>query len=422
MRNKKPTKNKSRRVVITGIGVIAPNGIGKDTFWQANVSGVSGISPITTFETSELATKIAGSIPDFDPAAYIEESNLRKFDRFAQFGVAATQMALEDAQFTISDSHSERIGVCVGSGLGGMLFHEEQILKALNTSLKKTSPLAIVKIMPNAVTAQISINFKIKGPSLTISTGCSSGLQALGEAYHLIQNNTVDHMVTGGVEAPLTPITFSAFNSMKVMSQRNDAPQEASRPFDKDRDGFVLAEGAGIVILESLEAAQARKAPIYAEVIGFANNSSAYHIVMPQPDGKDIEQVMRMALDDAEVKPTQIDYINAHGTSTPSNDRAETLGIKGLFGKYANKLLVSATKSMVGHTIGAAGALGTIISALTIQNGIIAPTINQTTPDPECDLNFVANNALSKEVQVSLVNAFGFGGSNASLVLRKYEM
>jgi 3-oxoacyl-[acyl-carrier-protein] synthase II len=403
------------------MGVIAPNGIGKDSFWQANINGISGVDYIKTFNVEELATKIAAQVKDFNASRYIDESLLRKLDRFAQFGVVASLMAKDDAGLDLTDIVPQRIGVCAGSGLGGILFHEEEIARLLKTSLKKTNPLSVIKIMPNAISAQISLQLKTKGPNLTISTACSSGLQAIGEAFDLIKNDKADIMITGGAEAPLTPFTFSAYNSMRVMTQRNDPPQQASCPFDKNRDGFVLAEGAGFIILESLETALKRKTNIYAQVLGFANNSSAYHIVMPQPDGKDIEKAMALALEDAGLKPQQLDYINAHGTSTPSNDRAETLAIKNLFGKHAYKLAISSTKSMIGHTIGAAGALGTIIGALAIKNNLVPPTINYKNPDPDCDLNYVPNKAIRREVNFSLINAFGFGGSNATLVLGSYS-
>ncbi|MBL7130244.1 MAG: beta-ketoacyl-ACP synthase II [Candidatus Omnitrophica bacterium] len=414
---KKSSVKKNNRVVITGIGAVAPNGIGKDNFWQANVNGISGIDYTRTFDVDNFDTKIVGAVKNFNASRYIDETSVRKLDRFAQFGVAASKMALKDGSLKLSNLDPKRIGVCVGSGLGGILFHEEQIVDLLKRKLKKPNPLAVVKIMPNSVSAHISIKLKIKGPNLSISTACSSGLQAIGSAFDLIRDARADIMIAGGTEAPLTFFTFNAFNSMRVMTQRNNPPDKASCPFDKNRDGFVLSEGAGFIILESLKMAQKRNANIYAEVLGFGNNSSAYHIVMPQPDGKDIEKTMHLALEDADIKPKDVDYINAHGTSTLSNDRAETLAIKNLFGRHAYKLAISSTKSMIGHNIGAAGALGTIIGALTIKNNLIPPTINYKNFDPDCDLNYVPNKACDKKINVALINAFGFGGSNASLVL-----
>jgi 3-oxoacyl-[acyl-carrier-protein] synthase II len=411
---------KNRRVVITGIGVIAPNGIGKNNFWQANINGISGIDYIRTFDTKDMATKIAAEVKDFKPHRYIDESFLRKLDRFAQFGVACALMAKDDASLDLSKIDLEKVGVCIGSGLGGILFHEEQIIQTLRYGIKKINPLAVVKIMPNSVSAQISLYLKTKGPNLSISTACSSGLQAIGEAAELIRNNKTEIMITGGTEAPLTPMTFSAYNSMRVLSQRNEPPEEASCPFDRRRDGFVMGEAAGLVILESWDSASKRNANIYAEILGYAANSSAYHIVSPQPDGKDIQKVMALALKDAKLKPKDIDYINAHGTSTQENDRVETLAIKNLFGRYAYKLPISSTKSMIGHTIGAAGALGVIIGALAIKNNLIPPTINYEEPDPECDLNYVPNKAIKQKVNTTLVNSFGFGGSNASIILRNF--
>lgn len=413
--------DKKRRVVITGVGVVSPNGIGKDNFWKSNINGVSGVDYITSFDTKDMSTKIAGIVKNFDAAKFVGEQVLRKLDRFAQFGLTAAIMAKDDASLKLSRMNPDIIGVCIGSGLGGIIFHEEEIIRTLKMGAKKTSPLAVVKIMPNSVSSQISLYLKTKGPNLAITTACSSGLQAIGEAFELIKNNKADLMITGGAEAPLTAVTFSAYNAMRIMTRRNDLPEEASCPFDKRRDGFVMGEGSGLIILEALESALKRNAKIYAEVLGFASNSSAFHIVMPQPDGKDAQKVMALALIDANLAPEKIDYINAHGTSTILNDRAETLAIKNLFRKHAYKLAISSTKSMIGHTIGAAGALGVIISSLAIKNNLIPPTINYRIPDPACDLNYVPNQALKRKTNFCLINAFGFGGSNASMVIGEFN-
>lgn len=409
------------RVVITGLGVIAPNGTGKERFWQANINGKSGISLIESFDTSQLETRIGGIVKDFEPLRYIERSLLDKLDRFAQLGIAGAKMAVEDANLSLADKDRKKIGVSVGSGLGGVLFHEEQIMTMKELGLRRANPLGVLKVMPNAINAHISIELGLKGPSLTISTACSSGLHAIGYAFNLIRNKKVDVMIAGGAEAPLTPFTFSAFNALRVMSRRNDSPSEASRPFDAERDGFVLAEGAGFVVLESLEHALRRNAHIYAEIVGYGANSSAYHIVVPQPNGEDISAVMKLALKDAGISPEEVDYINAHGTSTQANDRVETQAIKEVFGKYAYKIPISSTKSMIGHTIGAAGAIGVIVSALAIKESLIPPTINYKVPDPNCDLDYVPNIARGKSIKVALINSFGFGGSNASLIIKKFE-
>jgi len=414
-------KDLIQRVVITGLGVTAPNGIGKDKFWEANINGVSGIDLIESFDTLQLETKIAGRVKDFQPAQYIKESSLKRLDRFAQFGVVGAIMAVEDAALDLSKEDCERIGISVGSGLGGVLFHEEQMMAMEGLGLRRADPWGVLKVMPNAINAHISIELGLKGPSLTISTACSSGLHAIGYAFDLIRNKKVDVMIAGGAEAPLTPFTFSAFNALKVMSRRNDSPSEASRPFDAERDGFVLAEGAGFIVLESLEHALQRNTYIYAEVIGYGMNSGGYHIVIPQPQGKDMSAVMKLAIKDAGIKTENIDYINAHGTSTQANDKAETQAIKKVFGEYAYKIPVSSTKSMIGHTIGAAGAIGVIVSALAIKESLIPPTINYKVPDPNCDLDYVSNIAREKSIKVALINSFGFGGSNASLIIKKFE-
>jgi len=410
-----------RRVVITGIGIVSPNGIGKNEFWKANIEGVSGIGRIEKIDTSQLETKIAGEVKNFDPSLYIDKSKIRILDRFAHLGVSSAKMALDDSGLDLAKVNTEKTGVCVGSGLGGVMFHEEQMMEMKESGLRKANPLGVVKVMPNAINSHISVELGLKGPNLTISTACSSGTHSIGEAFNLIRYSKADIMLAGGTEAPLTPFTFSAYNSLRVMSRKNDEPEKASRPFDKKRDGFVLAEGAGFVILEEMSHAIKRKANIYSEVIGYGLNSSGYHIVKPNPEGTDMSAVIRLAIADAGIKKEEINYINAHGTATRTNDPAETKGIKDAFGDYAYKIPISSTKSMTGHTIGAAGAIGTVVSALVIKNGAIPPTINYENPDPECDLDYVPNVARESNVNVALINSFGFGGSNASIIIKKFK-
>ncbi len=410
-----------RRVVITGIGIISPNGIGKKAFWESNIEGESGVGIIEKINTSKLETKIAGEVKKFNPSLYIEKSKIKILDRFAQLGVSSAKMALDDSALELYEINPEKVGVCVGSGLGGVLFHEEQMMAMDKYGLRKANPMGVVKVMPNAINSHISVELGLKGPNLTISTACSSGAHSIGEAFNLVRYGKADVMIAGGAEAPLTPFTFSAYNSLRVMSRKNDCPEKASRPFDKERDGFVLSEGAGFIILEEISLALARGADVYSEVIGYGMNSSAYHIVIPNPEGKDMSAVMRLAIEDAGIEKRDIDYINAHGTATRANDLAETKAIKDAFGDYAYKIPISSTKSMIGHTIGAAGAIGVIASALAIKNEIIPPTINYENPDPDCDLDYVPNVARESKVNTALINSFGFGGSNASLVIKKFE-
>ena len=414
-------RNGKRTPVITGIGVIAPNGIGKDSFWRACLDGASGIDYIKDFDTSPLKTRIAGIIKDFKPEAFFDENQIEKLDRFCQLGVAAAEESVKDSSLNISSLNADRIGVYAGSGLGGILFHEDQIVKVLAARIKKIGPLSLIKTMPNSLSSQISLQLKTFGPALTISSACSSGLQAIGLASELMRIGKADLMITGGAEAPLTAFTFAAFDSMRVMTQRNDPPNEASCPFDRRRDGFVLSEAAAFLAVETLESALRRNVKIYAEILGFSNTSSAYHMVIQQPDGKDIEKTISLALKDAGLSPYDIGYINAHGTSTKSNDKIETKAIKNVFGSHAKKLLISSTKSMIGHPIGAAGAIGAAVSAMSLNTGLITPTINYKEPDSECDLNYVPNKAVKKSVDYALINSFGFGGTNCSLVLGKFK-
>lgn len=411
----------NRRVVITGLGIVAPNGIGKDAFWQANVNGLSGVSTVRHFDTSVLRSKIAGAIYDFDPAKFMPPVLVRRTDRFVHLGLAASQLALADSGLALAGEDPKRIGCVIGSGLGGLLFHEDQIEMALEKGLNRLSPHCVPRIAPNAVSGHIAIEFNLRGPNMTISSACASGTIALGEAFRKIAAGDMDLAFAGGAEAPLTRFTFGAYCSLRALSTRNDAPQEASRPFDRDRDGMVLGEGAAILILEELSHALQRGASIYAEVAGYGQNSGAYNMIMPVEDGHDVADVMLAAIQDAGLKVDDIHYINAHATATEVGDKAETRAIKALFGEYAHAIPISATKSMIGHTIGAAGAIEACVCCLTIQNDIIPPTINYREKDPDCDLDYVPNQARTVRVDNVLSNSFGFGSCNASLALKRFK-
>lgn len=419
--NRVKQQSAKRRVVITGLGIVAPNGIGKDEFWQANVKGTSGISRINHFDTSNLECKIAGSIYNFDPMKFLDPLTVRKTDRFVHLGLTAAKLALQDSKLDLEKEDPTRIGTIIGSGLGGVIFHEKQIELAYQKGFDRLNPLAVPKITPNAVPGHISIEFGLKGPNMAISTACASGTNAIGESFRKIQNNEMDIAFAGGAEAPLTPVTFSAYCALRILSKRNESPEEASRPFDRDRDGFVMSEGAAVLILELLEHAIKRNAHIYAEIVGYATQSGAHHMVMPLEDGTDVAEAMRLAINNAGLKPSDIDYINAHGTSTQLNDKAETKAIKLVFGEYAYRVPISSTKSMVGHSIGASGAIEAAVCCLTIENSIIPPTINYKNKDLECDLDYVPNRAREVKVKTVLSNSFGFGSCNACIVLKRYK-
>jgi len=418
---KKVKKTMDRRVVITGLGVIAPNGIGKDAFWKAIVQGKSGVDRIKSFDTSEYDTKIAAEVSDFDPLNYMAKSVAKRVDRFAQFGIASAKMAIEDAKLDLGKENKDRIGVCMGSGLGGVIFHEEQIEIMYRKGPQSAHPLGVPKVAPNAVPGHISIELGLKGPNIAISTACSSGSHAVGQAFYMIRLGKADVMVAGGAEAPITPFTFGAFNALQVLSKRNESPKEASRPFDRERDGFVMGEGSGILVLETVEHAEKRGAEIYGEIIGYGMTSGAHHMVMPAPEGKDAAKAMILALEDADISPNEVDYIHAHGTSTRANDKVETQAIKKVFGDYAYKVPISSIKSMIGHLIGAAGAVELIVCALAIHDGIIPPTINYKVPDPECDLDYVPNTARKSKISIALSNSFGFGSNNAVVLVGRYN-
>jgi len=410
-----------RRVVVTGMGCITPVGTGKETFWNSLKSGISGIDYITRFDTSEFATKIAGEVKNFNPEDHIEKREAKRMDRFTQFAVAASKMATEDANLDISAVNSERFGVVLGSGIGGMETLEEQSRKLFEKGPKRVSPLFIPMMISNIGSGQVSIALGAKGPNQTVVTACASATNAIGEAFRMIQNSDADIMITGGTEASITPLSIAGFVSMKAMSTNNDNPKGASRPFDANRDGFVMGEGAGILVIEELEHAINRGANIYGEVVGYGTSSDAYHITAPAPNGEGGARAMVNALRDANITHEKIDYINAHGTSTPYNDEFETAAIKTVFKDHAYKLSVSSTKSMTGHLLGAAGGIEAIASIMSINEGVIPPTINYETPDPKCDLDYVPNVAKKRDVNYALSNSLGFGGHNATIIFKKYE-
>lgn len=409
-----------KKVVITGMGILAPNGKTLEEFWDSCLGGRSGIDYIRAFETKNFDVKIGAEVKDFDPSRYLLPGIYRKIDRFAQLGVCAAKMALEGAKLEVSEKNAQKIGVIIGSGLGGILFHEEQIIEVIREGgPAKAMASAVPRISPNSVSGYIAINFGLKGPNYAVSTACSSGANAIGQALILLRSGIIDCCVVGGVEAPITPVTLAAYQALRCLASCNGVPSKSSRPFDKKRDGFVLGEGAGILVVETMEHAQKRKARIYAEIAGYGSNCGAYNMVAPQPDGLDAARAMQLALEDADIKSEEVDYINAHGTGTVYNDLAETKAIKKVFGERAYRIPITSTKSMIGHTIGAAGAIEAIVCALTMQKGIIHPTVNLNDPDPDCDLDYVPHHFRKEKVDIVISNSFGFGSNNATLVLNK---
>ncbi len=409
-----------RRVVVTGLGMITPLGIGVQKSWENLITGKSGIRRITQFDASAFPTQIAGEVEGFNPENYIEPKEIKKMDRFIHFAIAAAQMAMDDSGLKITEANAERTGVIVGSGIGGLNSIEYYHNVYLQKGPRRITPFFIPMLVVNLASGQISIRFGAKGPNSAVVTACATGSHAIGDAFKIIQRNDADIMIAGGSESVITPLAIGGFNAMKALSTRNNEPEKASRPFDIDRDGFVMGEGAGIIILESLESALDRGANIYAEIAGYGMSSDAYHITAPSPTGEGAVRCMRMAIKDAGVEPSDINYINAHGTSTKYGDEIETNAIKTLFGEHAYKIPVSSTKSMTGHLLGAAGGVESVISILSINKGIIPPTINLTNPDPECDLDYVPNIARKADVTCCLSNSFGFGGTNACLLFKKY--
>lgn len=408
----------SRKVVITGIGLITPVGVGTEENWQGLLAGRSGIGRITKFDTTSYATRIAGEVKNFDPTRWIPSREAKSMDVFIQYAVAAAAMAMEDSGLKIEGEFAERVGVFVGAGLGGITTIERTYDAIREKGPRHgVSPFFVPGIIINLAPGQISIRHGAKGPNYSHVSACSTGAHAIGDAMRLIQHGYADAMICGGTESTITPLGVGGFNAARALSPRNDDPERASRPFDKDRDGFVMSEGAGIIVLEEYEHAKARGAKIYAQMLGYAANSDAHHITAPAPEAEGAQRCMRLALKDAGLATEAVDYINAHGTSTKMNDTNESLAIKKVFGDHARKLMVSSTKSMTGHMLGAAGGVETAICALTVARGVVPPTINYTTPDPDCDLDYVPNTAREVPVKVALSNSFGFGGTNACLIL-----
>jgi 3-oxoacyl-[acyl-carrier-protein] synthase II len=410
-----------RRVVITGMGLVIPTGIGVPTAWKNVCEGRSGIGLLTRFDTNGFETKIAGEVNGFDPELYIEKKEIKKMDLFIQYALAAAKEAIEDAQLEITPENCEQIGVIVGTGLGGLPTIERYHKILLERGPGRISPFFIPMLIANMASGQIAIQSGAKGINTCMVTACATGAHCIGDAFRAIVYGDAEAVIAGGTEANLTPMTIGGFNAMKAISTRNEEPEKACRPFEKNRDGFVVAEGSGIIILEELNVALKRKAKIYGELIGYGYTGDAYHITAPAPDGDGAARCMRMAIKDAGLRPEDIDYINAHGTSTPLNDQTETQAIKRVFGEHAKKIPVSGTKSMTGHLLGAAGSTEAIFTLLAIRDGIIPPTINYEEPDPECDLDYVPNVARRQPLEVAMSNAFGFGGTNATLVFKKYS-
>ena len=408
-----------RRVALTGVGVISPIGIGKEAFWSGLMEGRSGVRRITTFDPTPYETQIAGEIVGFDPASFMDRKEVRRNDRFVQLALAATRMALDDAGFVIDHGNATRVGVIIGSGIGGAKTWEDQLRVLIDRGPGRISPFFVPMLIVNMASGFVSIAIGAKGPNLSVISACATGGHAIGDALRTIQHGEADAMICGGAEAALTPMSLAGFCSMKAMSTRNDAPEKAVRPFDAQRDGFVMGDGAGIVLLEEWGQAERRGARIYAEIVGYGKSADAFHVTQPDPEGDGAARAMRLALQDAGLEPAQVGYINAHGTSTLYNDRLETLAIKRVWGTDARRVPVSSTKSMTSHLLGAAGGVEAIVCALAIGREVLPPTINYEFPDPECDLDYIPNAPRPARVDVAMSNAFGFGGHNAILVLRR---
>lgn len=409
-----------RRVVVTGIGLITSLGIGKQKTWERVLNGECGIDKITAFDTTEQSIHIAGEVKDFNPEDYIEKKEIKKLARFSQFAVAASKLALEDSKFVINESNAERTGVIVGSGIGGLEIIETEVGKLLEKGSRRVSPFYIPGAIVNMAAGNVSIYLGAKGPNTSVVTACAAGTNSIGDAYEIIKLGKADTMIAGGAEATITPSGIAGFANLKALSTIED-PKKASRPFTADRAGFVMGEGAGILILEELEQAKARGAKIYAEIVGYGSTGDAYHMTSPSEGGEGAVRAMKMALDEAEADITEVDYINAHGTSTPANDKNETAAIKTLFGDHAYKLAVSSTKGATGHILGGTGGVEAGFLALAINEGILPPTINQDNPDPICDLDYVPNKPVKRDIRIGLSNTFGFGGHNAVIAMKKYN-
>ena len=409
-----------RRVVVTGIGAVTPLGNDADTTWKGILEGKSGVGPMTRVNADEYPAKVAAEVKDFNPEVFIEKKDARKMDRFTQFAVASALMAVKDANLTINEDNSHRVGVWIGSGIGGMETFEQQFEIFQKRGYKRVSPFFVPMLIPDMATGQVSITLGARGFNSCTVTACATGTNSIGDAFKVIQRGDADVMVTGGAEAPITKMSVAGFCANTALSTNPD-PETASRPFDKNRDGFVIGEGAGIVILEELEHALARGAKIYAEIVGYGATGDAYHITAPAPGGEGGARAMKMAINDAGLKAEEIDYVNAHGTSTEYNDKFETLAVKEVFGEHAYALAISSTKSMTGHLLGAAGGVEAIFTVLAIRDSMLPPTINYETPDPDCDLDYVVKTARSKEIKAAMSNSLGFGGHNATIVFKKYE-
>jgi len=410
-----------RRVVITGVGMVSPLGVGNGENWEALLQGRSGVGPITRFDASDYPCRIAGEVKGFNPEDWVSKKDVKKMDLFIHYAMAAAEMAMKDAAFEVKPSEADRVGVYIGSGIGGLPSIERQHAILLREGPRRISPFFIIGLIVNMASGQVSIRYGAKGPNQAACTACATGTHAIGDAFEIIKRGDADVMIAGGCEGVIAPLCVGGFAAMRALSTRNDNPQIASRPFDAERDGFVISEGAGIVILEELGHAVRRHSGIYAEVAGYGVSGDAFHVSAPAEDGDGPVRVMRRAIEDAGIDPSAIDYVNAHGTSTPQGDAVESRAIKIVFGDRARKVAVSSTKSMTGHLLGGAGGLETAIVAMVVREDVVPPTINYTTPDPECDLDYVPNEARRRPVRDGLNNSFGFGGTNAALVLKKYE-
>jgi len=409
-----------RRVVVTGLGAVTPIGLDAKTSWENALKGVSGIGELTRVNKDDYPAKVAAEINDFNPENFMDKKEARKMDRFTQYALASSMMAVKDANLEITDENAHRVGVWIGSGIGGMETFEQQFETFLNKGARRVSPFFVPMMIPDMATGQVSIALGAKGVNSCTVTACATGTNSIGDAFKAIERGDADVMITGGSEAPLTKMSFAGFSSAKALTTNPD-PKTASRPFDQNRDGFVMGEGAGILVLEELEHALARGAHIYAEIVGYGSTGDAHHITAPAPGGEGGARAMKMAIENAGLKPEDVDYINAHGTSTEYNDKYETAAIKEVFGEHAYNLTVSSTKSMTGHLLGAAGGVEAIFTVMSIKDGIIPPTINYETPDPDCDLDYAPNEAKKKDVRVAMSNSLGFGGHNATIVFKRYE-
>jgi 3-oxoacyl-[acyl-carrier-protein] synthase II len=411
----------SRRVVVTGVGLVSPLGIGTQANWEALTAGTSGIGPITRFDASQFSARIAGEVKGFDPLQFVDRKDVKKMDVFIQFALAAAQFAVDDARLDVTEANADSVGVFIASGIGGFSTIEREHLELQKGGPRRISPFFIPASIINLAAGQVSIRFRARGPNLATCTACTASAHAIGEAFEIIRRGDADVMIAGGSEAAITPMGVGGFAAMRALSTRNDEPARASRPFDKDRDGFIMGEGAGIIILEELETARRRGASVYAELTGYGSTSDAYHLTGQPETGHGAVRSMRMALRKACVDPSAVDYINAHGTSTPINDPTETLAVRTTFGEHAYKLAMSSTKSMTGHLLGAAGGLEAGITALAVRHQLAPPTINLDEPDPACDLDYVPNTARPMNIRYALSNSFGFGGTNGTLLMKRYE-